>query len=96
MNAIVQKILNNRLQDLAGSQLKGQLVLSDELINDALLDLLGQLRATTPPAPAPAEEQPVPTVGFPDPAELLQHLQVNELKVRSEKGKMKVQIDVSI
>ncbi|MGB3547486.1 MAG: hypothetical protein WBA17_10960 [Saprospiraceae bacterium] len=89
---LIQRLLDTRLADLAGSRLSGTIALNDELGNEMLQLLLRQL--TNPTAP-PAPKGPS-IAGTPGPADLLPLLTISRLSYATTKGKVQLNLDIAV
>ena len=100
MNPILQHLLDTNFNDLKGSKVDGQLVISDELINLGIHDVLTQLKSPDPaPAAAPKEAAKgasTDEVSLPDPKEMLRHVTIDHLKYRTEAGRTVLEIRAKV
>lgn len=97
MHPVEKHLFDTNFKDITGAQLEGTIALSDEIINLGFGELLGQLNATantsSKTGASPKTESPVAT---PDPQAMLQLLNIQQLKYRTETGKTILEIKVNL
>lgn len=96
MEAILRLILDRRLRDFQGTEIKGSLAVSDDLVNEVLAEWLAGATGTPSPAsetnaePAAAATPPI------DPRQLLSWLTIRQLRYHTEAGRTVVDLDVGV
>ena len=97
MHPVQEHLFDTNFKDLAGTKIEGTIALSEELINLGVMDFLNSLKAAPEASDQPAAPAPpaVPTAA-PDPKALLQVLNVEQLQVRMEAGRLLVDIKAGV
>ena len=101
MHPVLKHLLDTDFKDLSGTRIEGQVALSDDLINQGLHDVMTMLRQPagnqgTEKAAVPKTTAPASSAQLPDPKLLLQKLNVEHLKYRTEVGKTVVEMKMSL
>lgn len=94
MHPVQKHLFDTNFKDLAGTRIEGTIALSDELINQGIMDFLNSLKGE-PAAPASKSTSPAPAAA-PDPKALLALLDIETLKFRSENGKAMLDVKVGL
>lgn len=96
MHPVQKHLFDTNFKDLAGTRIEGTIALSEELINLGVADFLNGLTAPAPASAPTAPKEPKAGNSFPDPQALLKLLTVDQLQIRLEQGKMKVDVKAGI
>lgn len=97
MHPVQKHLFDTDFKDLAGTRIEGTIALSEELINLGVMDFLNGLTAPTPPGDASSEPpKTAPGAAPPDPKALLKLLTIDQLQIRLEQGKLKVDVKAGI
>lgn len=95
MEAIIKGILERELRDFSGTRIAGQLVLSDQLVNEVLHLGIKQVKGMTSEVAKSAQktttDAPSPTDGL-DIKEIIDRLQINKLEYHTEKGQTVIEL----
>ena len=93
MEHILQNILDRKLQDFKSARIKGQLCLSDELVNEVLrLSVKEMTSEVAKPAHSEAEGKPQP----PDLPTILSYLNIEKLNYRTEASKTIIELSANL
>lgn len=92
---MIQRLLNNNLADLAGTRIEGQIVLSDELMNEVIQMGLTQMTATPVVPINPPSGEKTPEVEI-NPRDLLTALNIEKLNYRTENGKTIIEVKAGV
>lgn len=102
MEDIIRLILDRQLRDFQGTEIKGQIAIGDELVNELLAQLLA---AAATPAPPAAEKKKTGKKAAPDqtatpapldPRQLLSWITVRQLEYRTEAGRTVLDLDIGV
>ncbi|WP_420461208.1 hypothetical protein [Neolewinella sp.] len=97
MHPVLQHLIDTDFSDLQGSSVEGQFVVTDELVNLGLHELVSQLTkpasaTSTAPAAPPASQ----TTELPDPKLLLRKVKIEHLQYRTEAGRTVLEIKAGV
>ena len=99
MHPVQEHLLRTNFRDLAGTRIEGTLALSEELVNLGVADFLQRLQTSAAAgegAAGAAKSVATPGEATPDPQQLLQLLTIDQLAVRLEEGRMKVDVEAAL
>ncbi len=91
MNEIMKRITANRLKDFSGLSIKGELPVSEEIINDVIQLIMGKKHQTLPDkqsSTSAAKEYQT------DISELIEMLDVKDVKIGFKEKKAVVKLDI--
>jgi hypothetical protein len=91
---MLQRLLNNKFTDLAGTQIEGQIVLSDALMNEVIK--IGLQEMSAPPAETTVTETVAADAPAVNPRDLLAALTIDKLNYRTENGKTIIEVKAGV
>ena len=95
MHPVLQHLIATDFADLRGSYVEGQFAITDELVNLGLHELVSQLTSPSVKSEAPAAPPakiPAATQELPNPKLLLQKVNVEHLRYRTETGRTVLEV----
>lgn len=94
MHPVQKHLFDTNFKDLEGTRIEGTIALSEELINLGIMDFINSLKTVTPES-ASKSSGSAPAAA-PDPMALLAKLDIETLKVRTEKEKIFLEVKVGL
>ncbi len=94
MHPIQRILFDTNFKGISGARIEGTLALSEALINLGVLDALQRLQQPKASEDVLVADKAAPAA--PDPGVLLKAVQVDTLKIRTDKGKIHIDLKAGI